>query len=142
MLFRGFSLKGIFQGRLQKGDDLIEGIKAFLKDESIHKGIISGIGAASRVSIGYYDQTEKRYKMDTFEEPMEILSIKGNISIKDGEPFPHLHGVFSKKDHTCLGGHIFEGTEVFAFEFEVLEFSGDTFIRGYDEETGLYLWMA
>lgn len=140
MFFREYNIKRIFQGRLIKGSDLIEDIKAFLKEKSVQSGIISGIGAATKANIGYYDQENRIYKIKAYEEPMEILSLKGNISIKDHEPFPHLHGVFSRQDGSCVGGHIFEGTEVFAFEFEIIELSGDAFIRYYDEDTGLYLW--
>jgi len=140
MLFREFTVKRVFQGRLVKGSDLIEDIKAFLKEKSIQSGIISGIGAATKVTIGYYDQKNRVYKIKTFEEPLEILSIKGNVSIKDHDVFPHIHGIFSRQDGSCIGGHVFEGTEIFAFEFEIIELSGDAFIRYYDEETGLYLW--
>ncbi|HOJ44147.1 MAG TPA: DNA-binding protein [Syntrophorhabdaceae bacterium] len=140
MLFREYTITKIFQGRLSKGSDLIEDIMAFLKEKDIHSGIISGIGAASKATIGYYDQVNRIYKTKTFEEPLEILSIKGNISIKDHDVFPHIHGVFSRQDGSCIGGHVFGGTEVFAFEFEIIEFSGDAFIRCFDDETGLYLW--
>ncbi|MBP8625774.1 MAG: DUF296 domain-containing protein [Syntrophorhabdaceae bacterium] len=140
MLFREFQLKRIFQGRLPKGCDLLEEIGLFLKDKSIQKGVISGVGAVSKARIGYYDQRDRVYKIINFDEPMEIVSMKGNISIKDNGPFPHIHGVFSKRDSSCIGGHIFEDTEVFAFEFEIIEFSGDAFIRKFDKETGLYLW--
>ncbi|MCX8110413.1 MAG: DNA-binding protein [Syntrophorhabdaceae bacterium] len=140
MLFKEFKIERILQGRLPKGSDILEGIGSFLKDKSIQKGMLSGIGAVSKARIGYYDQKDRVYKTMVFDEPMEILSLKGNISIKDSEPFVHIHGVFSKKDCSCVGGHIFEGTEVFAFEFEIAEFSGHVFKRAYDEETGLYLW--
>jgi len=137
---REFQLKGIYQGRLSKGCDLLEGIKSFLKDKSIQKGMISGIGAVSRAKIGYFDQHERIYKIINIHEPLEVLSLKGNISIKEGELFPHIHGIFSKTDCSCIGGHVFEGTEVFAFEFEIFEFSGEAFTREYDKDTGLYLW--
>lgn len=140
MFFREYTIKRIFQGRLLKGSDIIEDIKAFLKEKSVQSGIISGIGAATKANIGYYDQEARIYKIHTFDEPLEILSLKGNISIKDHDAFPHLHGVFSRKDGFCIGGHIFEGTEAFAFEFEIVEFAGDPFIRYFDDETGLYLW--
>ncbi|MCX7966746.1 MAG: DNA-binding protein, partial [Syntrophorhabdaceae bacterium] len=133
MLFREYEIKRIFQGRLTKGSDLIEELKAFLKEKSIQSGVISGIGAVTKANMGYYDQSARIYKIKAYDEPMEILSLKGNVSIKDHEPFPHLHGTFSRQDGSCIGGHIFEGTEVFAFEFEIIELSGDPFIRYYDD---------
>ena len=43
---------------------------------------------------------------------------------------------------TCaLPIYLFEGSEVFAFEFEIVEFEGEAFQRGFDELTGLYLWQ-
>ncbi|GAQ95505.1 hypothetical protein TAGGR_2400 [Thermodesulfovibrio aggregans] len=134
-----FSVKRIIQGRLFKGDEIVSTITKFLKENSITSGLISGIGAVKKAKIGYYNQSEKKYISQEFNEPMEILSLKGNISIKDGEPFLHLHIVLSKEDFTCIGGHLYEA-EVFAFEFEIVEFEGNSFQRGFDEDTGLFLW--
>jgi len=93
----------------------------------------------SFAKIGYYNQTEQKYIAREFNEAMEILSLKGNISIKDNEPFMHLHIVLSKDDFTCIGGHLSEA-KIFAFEFEIIEFEGISFERGFDSDTGLFLW--
>ncbi|MGB9711260.1 MAG: PPC domain-containing DNA-binding protein [Thermodesulfovibrio sp.] len=138
-MLKKFSVKRVLQGRLFKGEEIVSGITKFLKENSITSGLISGIGAVKKARVGYYDQSEKEYVSHEFNEPMEILSLKGNISIKDGEPFAHIHIVLSKKDFSCIGGHLYEA-EVFAFEFEILELEGNSFIRGFDEETGLFLW--
>lgn len=138
---KNFQIKNIFQGKLFKGVEIVDGLTKFLKEKSISAGLISGIGAVMNARIGYYDQSEKKYISQQFNEPMEILSLKGNISLRDGEPFAHLHVVLSKSDFTCIGGHLFEAT-VFAFEFEVIEFEGKAFERGFDEPTGLFLWQG
>lgn len=140
-MIKNFNVKKVFQGRLLKGEEIISGLNKFLKENSIKAGLISGIGAVRRVKIGYYDQSEKKYISHDFNEPMEILSLKGNISLKDNEIFPHIHIVLSKKDFSCIGGHLYEA-EVFAFEFEIIEFEGNYFERGFDEETGLFLWKS
>ncbi len=140
-MIKNFSVKKVFQGRLFKGEEIVSGVNKFLKENSIKGGLINGIGAVRRSKIGYYDQSEKKYILHEFNEPMEILSLKGNISIKDGEPFPHIHVVLSKKDFSCIGGHLYEA-EVFAFEFEIIEFEGNYFERGFDDVTGLFLWKS
>ncbi len=138
-MIKNFNVKRIIQGRLYKGDEIISGLSSFLKDNSITSGIITGIGAVSFAKIGYYNQTEQKYIAKEFNEAMEILSLKGNISIKDNEPFMHLHIVLSKDDFTCIGGHLSEA-KIFAFEFEIIEFEGISFQRGFDSDTGLFLW--
>jgi Predicted DNA-binding protein with PD1-like DNA-binding motif len=140
-MIKQFKIKRVLQGRFYKGEEIVSSIIKFLKENSIISGLISGIGAVTRAKVGYYDQSEKNYISREFNEPMEILSLKGNVSIKDGEPFPHIHIVLSKEDFSCIGGHLYEA-EVFAFEFEVIEFDGISFERAFDEDTGLFLWKS
>lgn len=139
-LMKNFKVKRVIQGRLFRGIDLLKELTEIVKKEKIKNGIISGIGALSKATLGYYDQTEKKYVIHTFQKPLEILSLKGNISIKDGQPFLHIHVVLGDENLRSFGGHLFEGTEVFAFEFEIVEFEGEPFMRKFDQETGLYLW--
>lgn len=140
-MIKKFSVKRILCGRFLKGEEIIISITKILKENSITSGLISGIGAVTKAKIGYYNQAEKKYISQEFNEPMEILSLKGNISIKDGEPFAHIHVVLSKGDFSCIGGHLYEA-EVFAFEFAIIEFEGNAFERGFDEDTGLFLWKS
>lgn len=140
-MLKEFKIKRVLQGRLYRGDEIVSSITKIAKKEGITAGIISGIGAVERARIGYYGQKNRKYMSQEFTEPMEILSLRGNISIKENEPFPHLHVVLSKEDYSCLGGHLFEAT-VFAFEFEIIEFDGSAYERGLDEDTGLFLWKG
>ncbi|GAB5046729.1 PPC domain-containing DNA-binding protein [Thermodesulfovibrio sp. TK110] len=138
-MIKKFSIKRVLQGRLFMGEEIVSSIIKLLKENAITCGLINGIGAVKKVRIGYYDQKEKKYISQEFNEPMEILSLKGNISVKDAEPFAHIHIILSKEDFSCIGGHLYEA-EVFAFEFEIIELEGNSFIRDFDEETGLFLW--
>lgn len=140
-MLKDFKFKKIIQGRLFKGDEIISEITKILKKKEINAGLISGIGAVSKAKIGYYDQKTRKYMSKEFCEPMEILSLKGNVSLKDGEPFAHVHIILSKEDYTTIGGHLFEAS-VFAFEFEIIELDGNSYDRGYDEDTGLFLWKS
>ncbi len=140
-MLKDFNFKKIIQGRLFKGDEIISEITKILKEKSINSGLISGIGAVTKAKIGYYDQKTRQYMSKEFCEPMEILSLNGNVSLKDGEPFAHLHIILSKEDYTTIGGHLFEAV-VFAFEFEIIELHGIAYERGYDEDTGLFLWKS
>lgn len=137
---KNFRFSNIYQGRLNRGDELIISLTNHLKEKGIKSGFIHGIGAVSSAKLGYFNAQTKKYEELLFDENMEILSLNGNISIKDGDIFPHIHAMFSKKDFTAIGGHLFSPTIVYAFEFMIYEYSGEPLMRQFDEDTGLYLW--
>ncbi|MCX7914026.1 MAG: DNA-binding protein [Thermodesulfovibrionales bacterium] len=133
-------LSKIHQGRLNKGDELISTLIVLLKEKNIQLGSIYGLGAVSSAKLGYFNASTKKYEERFFDENMEIISLGGNISLKDGDIFPHIHVVFSRKDFSVVGGHLLSPTVVYAFEFVIHEYSGKPFVRQFDGDTGLYLW--
>jgi predicted DNA-binding protein with PD1-like motif len=139
-MVRTFHAKGIYQGSLRKGEDLIQGLIAVMKVHTVAVGLISGIGALTEAHIGYFNARTKTYEEKVFRENLEIVSLKGNISYRENEIFPHLHAVLSRQDFSVVGGHLFPGTIVYAFEFEIIHFDGNPWVRGFDEDTGLFLW--
>lgn len=140
-MLREFKSHNIYQGSLTKGTDIIEGLTSAMRQYQVGAGIISGIGAVTEARLAYYDQSAKKYQGKSFDEHMEIVSLRGNISFKDGNVFSHLHAVLSKSDYSVVGGHLLPKTLVFAFEFEIIPFEGKSFVRGFDQETGLFLWQ-
>jgi len=139
---RKYELSKIYQGRLKKGDDIIQGITEILKDNAMNSGVIFGIGAVSSAKLGYFNQVDKKYEEEQFDEMMEIVSLNGNISIKNNEPFPHLHAAFSKRDFSAIGGHLLPGTMVYAFEFAIFALDGEHMVREFDADTGLFIWQV
>jgi len=131
----------VYQGSLPKGTDLLNGLTLLLEKENITCGIISGIGAVTQARIAFFNHERKKYEELFVREGMEIISLKGNISQKDGFIFPHVHAVLSGRDFKAIGGHLLGDTLVYAFEFEIIPFQGEPFIRQFDDDTGLYLWM-
>ena len=71
---------------------------------------------------------------------MEIVWCGGNVSIKDKEPFAHLHAALGGTDLRMYGGHLFPGCAVFAAEIAVTELTGGSRVRKLDRATGLPLW--
>jgi hypothetical protein len=75
------------------------------------------------------------------KKPMEILSLMGNVSLKDDKPFVHAHITLADARGVAMGGHLAEGTIVFACEFMIEEYISDrALVRYFDEKTGLFLW--
>jgi predicted DNA-binding protein with PD1-like motif len=71
---------------------------------------------------------------------LEITSLTGNVSIKDGKPLVHVHVTLADKKGNAFGGHLAEGTIVFACEVCIQVFQGEPLKRGFDKTTGLPLW--
>lgn len=128
-------------GRLQKGEDLLRGLEKVCREEKFRLGELRALGAVARARLGYYDQGRREYRFIAFDEPLEIVSLVANVSIKDGEPFVHAHVTLADSRGAAFGGHLAEGTEVFACEYTITEQLFDGAIeRSFDEATGLYLW--
>ena len=84
--------------RLAKGKDLLEQMTDFCHDNQIKCGIVSAIGAMENATISYFDQAKKRYEKIVLAGEQELLSLNGNISIKDNRPFVHAHVMLGARD--------------------------------------------
>jgi uncharacterized protein len=128
-------------GRLAKGEDLLAALTNCAREHGITLGEVQAIGAVSQARVGYYNQEERKYQYIELNNPREILSLTGNISLKDGEPMVHAHITLSGDDGRAVGGHLAEGTLVFACEFAIQEYrSATALVRQMDDPTGLFLW--
>lgn len=139
MLIRDFRQGRIYFARLDHGADIINQITNLAEENGFETGALSAIGALSRAELGYYDQLSHEYGKISLEEPLELASCTGNISLRDGRPFVHAHAVLSDRTGRTWGGHLTAGT-VFAAEVYLQELSGLPLIRVSDSITGLKLW--
>jgi predicted DNA-binding protein with PD1-like motif len=95
----------------------------------------------SQARFGYYHQEKRRYEFLELKKPLEILALMGNIPLKDDKPMVHAHLTLADLEGRACGGHLAEGTLVFACEFEIQEYAAEKLlVRFFDEETGLFLW--
>ncbi|MFZ5652146.1 MAG: PPC domain-containing DNA-binding protein [Bacillota bacterium] len=138
-------------GRLKKGDDLLQTLTSLCTEANIRLGNLQAIGTVSKAVVGFYLQEAREYVTLDYNYHQEIISLQGNISIREGIPEIHAHVALSDGRGKLYGGHLLEGTVVFSCEYiiseyipeiaDVMEDSEDTtFTRSYDEETGLFLW--
>jgi uncharacterized protein len=126
--------------RLSAGSDLVEELTRVATDLSMKAGTVQVIGAVSSLTLGYYHQDRKEYETLDLPGHWEIASGLGNVSIRDGAPFVHVHIVASGADGRAVGGHLMPGTIVFAAEAYVRKLDGEPPVRVPDERTGLALW--
>jgi uncharacterized protein len=128
-------------GQLAKGADLYNSITRIVQENSIKLGRVTAMGAVQKARVAYYDQKAMKYVDIDLDEPMEIVNLTGNVSVKDGRPFAHVHVVLSDAQGNARGGHLLPGgSPVFACEVIIEEFEGPELARSFDERTGLSLW--
>lgn len=139
-MIREFNRGRAIMGRLPHGGDLLGEVEKMAGELQIKTAFIRIIGAVSRGAYSYYDQKKRKYLDATIDDELEIVSCQGNISILNGKEKAHLHIVFSDRSGNCLGGHLIEGTTIFAAEYYLDELLGEAPEREYDETTGLNLW--
>jgi len=125
---------------LQHNENLYESISEYCLNNQIQNGTISAIGALQNVNLGYYDQSKKKYNTLEKNEPVEIVHCLGNISLKEGEIFVHLHISVADKENKLWGGHLMAGSKIFACEVSINELEGEPFTRHFDKTTGLFIW--
>ena len=135
-----YKIKRTIIGQLPYGSDLYDGLTQFIQKENIRLGRISGIGATTHAIVAFYDQNTKKYNPLEFPGGMEILNLQGNVSIRDGSPFVHVHMTLSDAKGNVYGGHLLQGTKLFACEVTVDELEGDELVREHNGRTGLHLW--
>ena len=80
-----------FVVRLDKGEEIIASLQALCEKEKIALGSVEGIGAADHAVIGLYDVGQREYHKTELNGPMEITSLLGSITQKDGAVYLHLH---------------------------------------------------
>lgn len=124
---------------LVRGEEIVQSITDVLNEHNIHAGTIMGIGAASEVTLRYYDVETKEYYGKDFAGKFEIASLMGNISLLDGEPWPHLHIVLGATDYSTFGGHLASGTVGVTCEI-VIDAAEQPIERVLDQDTGLKVW--
>lgn len=130
----------IFVGRVSYQDDLLFSVENFAVQQGINAGWVTIIGALQRAVFGYYDQQAWLYNSITLEEQLEIVSCTGNISMREGKTRGHLHITLGDNNGNLKGGHLMEGSKVFAAEFFIQEIEKISLERTFDEQTGLPLW--
>lgn len=137
MEFKRFGQKYIV--RLDKGEEIVESLKTLCENEEIKLGTISGLGATNEVVIGLFETKTKEYHSKKLSGDMEITSLVGNISQKDGEVYLHIHINVGDGENNVFGGHLTSAVISATGEIviDVIEGIVD---REFSEEIGLNLF--
>ena len=124
---------------IDKGELVNQKLLEVAEKENLKSGWINGLGAISDVEIGYWDIEKKKYVKKNFDSDYELLSLIGNVSLVNNNPFIHTHISFSNTEFKVFGGHLFDAKVIAAAEFCI--FISDYHLhRKLNCNIGLSLW--
>ena len=124
--------------RIDKGEEVVATLRRFCAEKGIRLGSVSGIGAADRVTLGYFETATKQYH--TFERcgDHEITALSGNVTTLNGEAYLHLHVTLSDQNCRAFGGHLSSALISGTCELVIDELEGGV-DRQFNNEVGLNL---
>ena len=93
---------------LMRGDRLREHIEGLAARHGVQAARVHAIGAVEDAELGCYVLADKKYLRKVFPGILELVSLQGNVTLKDGKPFLHAHVVVSGEDFAAFGGHLFD----------------------------------
>lgn len=123
---------------VERGELLVESLTKHCLVNNLHGGFITGLGALTDVQLGFYHLHRKNYERKTFSKEYELLSLNGNIALKDEAPFIHVHAVLGDEDFSAFGGHLFEARVAVTAEVSIAPFDFAP-VRKLNSEIGLAL---
>jgi predicted DNA-binding protein with PD1-like motif len=94
-----------YQLRFESGEEVAERLLSWLKEQEIGYASMTGLGGVSRARVSYWNSETREYEPHDLSEQMEVVSLIGNASIKEGDPFTHIHVSLGKRDLSVIGGH-------------------------------------
>ncbi|MCD8154273.1 MAG: DNA-binding protein [Clostridiales bacterium] len=125
--------------RVDRGEEILSKVKELCEKENIRVGSAVGLGAVHRVTLGLFDTVKKEYHKKEFTGPMEVTSLVGNISTKEGETYLHFHINVCDEEMNVRGGHLNEAWVSATAEITITALNG-TVERRMSEEVGLNLY--
>ncbi|MDZ7726120.1 MAG: DUF296 domain-containing protein [Candidatus Campbellbacteria bacterium] len=123
---------------LERGEELHSTLEKFARENELSGAWISGLGATDDLAIGLYNFEDREYVWKEYKEPLEILNLTGNLSIVEEESVWHIHGTFSNKELSAIGGHVKRLVVSVTCELHITP-TDSSLTRRLDEETGLKL---
>jgi predicted DNA-binding protein with PD1-like motif len=127
-----------YQLRFMAGEKAMAALLDFCRAQGIGYAALSGLGAVSAVDLAYFNDGTLKYETHEIAEQLEVIGLTGNITIKDGAPFAHVHATFGDRNLAVKGGHVMEMTVKPNLEIWLTR-GTEEIVRLPDEDSGLYL---
>ena len=102
------SVARTYQIRFSPGDEILSGLTDLAKAEGIMAAQVTGLGGLSSALLAFGDPSmgEMVFKLIPIDVKSELISLVGTVSMRDAEPYVHLHAVVALSDGSTRGGHV------------------------------------
>ena len=71
--------------RMDKGEEILEPVKALAMAEDIRLASVQALGAVNDITVGVFDTVRKEYHANHFQGTFEIVSLTGTIDTTQPE---------------------------------------------------------
>jgi uncharacterized protein len=119
-------------------DEAMAQLRRFVREHGIVAARFTAVGAFSGARLGFFDLQQQDYLPIEVDEQVEVLSMMGDVSLKDGKPDVHAHVVLGRRDGSTVGGHLLEARVLPTLELMLIESPGHL-ARTHRPEFGLPL---
>ncbi len=119
----------IFMVRFGPGDEILSGLTELAQRYHITSAYISGLGGLSTGMLGWGDPANGAFRKIPVDRKAELVSAVGNISMRNGQPYVHIHAVVAFSDGSTKGGHMIEANVAPIAEITVVNTSGGSSVR-------------
>jgi predicted DNA-binding protein with PD1-like motif len=124
---------------LDTRDEILSSLKHFAQTEHLGDSSFKAIGALSDVELGWFNWESKKYQTAVkLEDQVELLSLIGDIALKDNKPQIHAHLVIGRQDGTAHGGHLLSATVRPTCEIVITE-NPQHLQKEFDPDSGIAL---
>lgn len=120
------------------GDEVMAGLLDFAKRNHVDAAALTAIGGFQSATLGYFDIGSKEYLEIPCGEQVEVLTLAGDVSHRQGDPQLHMHAVLGRRDGSTLGGHLIRAVVRPTLEVMLTE-TPSHLRRTYDPDAGLPL---
>ena len=124
--------------RVDRGEEILEQLKAVCLKENVKLASVSGIGAINDLTSGVWDVERKEYYSNHFTGVYEVANLVGTITTMNGEYYAHIHISAGDAQGHVVGGHLNRAV-VSATSEIVLHLIDGTVEREFSPEVGLNL---
>lgn len=94
----------------EPGDEAIGSLTEFAVEHDLRAGSFTAIGAFLSARIAWFNLDTREYEEIAVGEQVEVLSIVGDLALKDARPFVHAHATLGRRNGSVIGGHLLEAT--------------------------------
>jgi hypothetical protein len=100
--------KNEYMLRVESGKELKSELMLWAEKTGIESGYVSAIGACQRATLGRFLTESNEYEWYELDKQLELVSLTGNLGVKDDELMLHIHAVLSGEEGKTVAGHLKE----------------------------------